>query len=199
MTQVSIQNFLKFHFFNKCKTETRKKGGRVRVANAIKQLKPEYVILGTSKSQIGMLQMDQSYRGYRFLNASIPSTNFYELSTIIDYLLNIDGDIKVVILTLDFLTFSSRRTIQGDFRNSKFCSDYSCWKSVSQLISYRCLHDSFQTYQKNRRGYLPHIPLGTRKIFSKYFKNNFFINAEAYAHYQFSPERMHLFRNGLRR
>ena len=52
-----------------------------------------------------MLQTDQSYRGYRFLNASIPGTNFYELSTIIDYLLNIDGDIKVVILTLDFLTF----------------------------------------------------------------------------------------------
>ena len=191
--------FPQISFFNKYKTETRKNGGRVWVANAIKHLKPEYVILGTSKSQRGMLQTDQSYRGYRFLNASIPGTNFYELSTIIDYLLNIDGDIKVVILTLDFLTFSSRRTIQGDFRNSKFCSDYSCWKSVSQLISYRCLHDSFNTYQKNRTGYLPHIPLGTREIFSKYFKNNFFINAEAYAHYQFSPERMHLFRNGLRK
>ena len=144
------------------------------VANAIKR-NPEYIVLGTSKSLNGMPLSQNKFNEYRYLNCSIPGTNFYELSIIIDYILTHGENVEQVVLTLDFLTFSSRRTIQGDFNISKFSSEYNLWSDFCQLLSWKCLYDSYLTFKKNREGFYTSNLQGDRFRFFEFFQVNFLL------------------------
>lgn len=182
---------------NKVKTESVYSGGRLWVANSINHNQPEFVIIGTSKSWVGMPRDIDRFIGLSYMNASIGGSNIYELTTVIDYLIENNANLKSVLFTLDFLTFSSRRTARGDFYKSSFVGRNTLFDKVVNLSSYNYFELSLKTLKNNRDKKFTVIKKGSRDIFEKFFTHNFFLNAESYAYFDYSQNRIELFKDAV--
>ena len=183
--------------FNKIKTESVYSGGRIWIGNAIVHDQPEFVVIGTSKTGVGMPRNIKEFNGLSYLNISVGASNIYELSKIIDYLIHNNQNLKSVLFTLDFLTFSSRRKVRGDFYQSSINGRNSPIDKISRLLSYECFKLSQRTMRNNYEQNFSIMQNGSRSKFENFFDKNFFLNAESYAYFDYCEDRVNLFKKSI--
>ncbi|BAU63707.1 hypothetical protein STA3757_10740 [Stanieria sp. NIES-3757] len=136
-------------------------------------------------------------------NLGLTGTNMYEIYQTYQYARQ-NQDLDLVVFSLDFLAFSNKRTVSGNFHKSRFSSKSNLFAQVTEFISLYKLEYSLKTIQSNKQGkVLNEIggfiepeseDLEHRQAFDDILKNNFFSNQETYAGYTYSQQRLKLFR-----
>lgn len=67
-------------------------------------------------------------------NLGLTGTNMYEIYQTYQYARQ-NQDLDLVILSLDFLAFSNKMTVSGDFHKSRFSSKSNLFAQVTEFIS----------------------------------------------------------------
>jgi len=198
--------------FNAEKTQVEIIG--LRTLKAIGLLNADYhtVILGTSRAHNGINPKHAVFEAIGpTYNVSLNGTNIYELDQIFTFILKQHPNLREVVFSLDFLTFSNRRTVGPDFDQSLFSDNYSVWTKLSQTFSLDEGYYSIQTILDNvadkRAAYHAIIteqgfakrqfPLPHSQLFKNILSNNFFVNKYTYAAFCYSQDRLHRFQNIL--
>lgn len=106
------------------------------------------VILGSSRARIGYNPESGAIPNGPACNLGLAGTNFDEISRVFDYVAR-RPNVRQVLLILDFQQFSSGRTVNGDFEQSRFNPsqpefDYEC----NLLFNERTSRDSLETLSR---------------------------------------------------
>lgn len=199
--------------FNQEKTAIMEGGGRVVKAVALEQGEYDTVILGSSRSENGLDPHYPAFGTRRVYNAALQGSNFYETSQVFTFAKN-TGHLKTVILGLDFLLFSDKRKVAGDFLDSRFAGANRWLSDLKYLASPDTLSSSIQTVQDNRagrksrytaqgmRGRPPLADEGRinhRDLFIKILTRNFLVSEETYGAFSYGPDRLEMFRSVVAR
>jgi hypothetical protein len=186
----------------------------LRTLKAISLLGADYhaVILGTSRANNAINPTHAAFQkiGATY-NASLTGTNIYELEKVFDYILKQHRHLKEVVFSLDFLTFSSRRTVNADFEQSMFSEHYSIWRKLNSTFSldetYYAIKTINDNVAKKRAAYHTilteqgfankQFPLPHHQLFITILSKNFFVNKNTYAGFCYSQDRLHRFQRML--
>ncbi|MDM8560821.1 hypothetical protein QUF82_18460 [Thiotrichales bacterium HSG14] len=187
-----------------------------RTLKAIGLLGADYhaIILGTSRANNAINPTHAALKkiGATY-NTSLTGTNIYELEKVFDYSLKHHKNLKEVVFSLDFLTFSSRRATNADFEQSMFSEQYSLWTKLRNTFSLDEVYYSLKTIADNvankqaayhtdytEQGFAKRtFPLPHHQLFIKILSKNFFVNKQTYAGFCYSQDRLHRFQRILKK
>jgi hypothetical protein len=181
---------------------------RMAKAFAVKDKKPNAVILGSSKAEFGFDPDSELFENYSTYNLGLPGPNLYELYRYFQHANYIKNQ-KKILLFLDFYMFNASLENKVDF-DERILSvsydgkpQYTSGNKLALLTSLDALIGSINTiklqntihykYLQNGMRERHHMQErvdkegGHRKLFSK--KENTFIN-KLYKNYQFSNEKI---------
>jgi len=194
--------------FNQEKTEAMEKGGRVPKSRALERGRYDTVFLGTSRVENGLDPQHPVFTGQRVYNAGLGRTNFYEIYQVFDFVRKL-GTTKTIVLGLDLQQFSGKRSISGDFLDSRFAGKTSWLSDIQYLASAQTFLASWTTVQKNRAGerslytaqglrdrtllYDP-THINHRDLFVKILTRNFLVSQETYGGFEYAADRLDLLR-----
>ncbi|WP_066055723.1 hypothetical protein [Robertmurraya korlensis] len=138
----------KIHNFNEKKIENKE---YLQKARDIVVLKPDVILLGTSRTQIGL---DPNYyykkTGDTAYNLGLSGANMYEQRLYFDYSLLVNPNLEKVIIGLDFEAFNEYRpntaTFTEDRLNSKL---FKINDLLINLLTYQATRDSFKVISDN--------------------------------------------------
>jgi len=194
---------------NQEKTEIMEAGGRTAKALALEQGEYDAVILGSSRSENGLDPHYPAFGTRRVYNAALQGSNFYETYQVFTFAKK-TGHLKTVVLGLDFLLFSDKREVAGDFPDSPFAGTNHWLSNLKYLVSPDTFSSSLQTVQDNRarrrsrytaqgmRGRPPLADEGRvnhRDLFIKILTRNFLVSEETYGAFSYGPDRVEMFRS----
>ncbi|RKZ80589.1 MAG: hypothetical protein DRR19_23355 [Candidatus Parabeggiatoa sp. nov. 1] len=183
----------------------------IRTIKAIGLLGADYraVILGTSRANNAINPAHEIFAeiGATY-NASLAGTNIYELEKVFNYVLKHHPNLTTVVFSLDFLTFSSRRTVNADFEQSMFSEQFSLWTKLSNTFSVDEAYYSVKTIIDNsaqkqaayhailtKQGFANRtFPLPHHQLFINILSKNFFVNKQTYAGFCYSQDRLNRFK-----
>ncbi len=196
----------KFHGLNIEKTRLSVSGGRRYKASEIERIKPDILILGSSRVEVGVPTWHEGFGDAVVYNAGLSGTNMIEIERVLDFALS-QGRPREVLLGLDFLAFSDRRSFGADYYESAFADSGKGSKIfgiLKYLISLSTASQSIGTIKDNlqgkksdydRTGVNRHFEglraPNHRQLFDSVLRDQFFINLETYAGYAYSEDRMH--------
>ncbi len=189
------------------------RGGRVYKSLKLAHNNYDGVILGSSRAEVGLDPSNIQSLGYKVFNAGLSGTNMYEIEKVVDFI-NQTQKLKFAIIGLDFLMFSSKRKTNGDFVESLFSNNVIKQKisDLKYILSTNTLLKSIKTVYFN----LSSIPVVSRddgfrdkssqvnnvnhrKLFTDVLKNNFFVNPNTYAAFDYSIDRLSMLENSIRK
>jgi hypothetical protein len=142
-------------------------------------------------------------------NVALQGSNFYETYQVFTFAKK-TGRLKTVVLGLDFLLFSDKREVAGDFPDSPFAGANRWLSNLKYLVSPDTFSWSLQTVQDNRadrksrytaqgmRGRPPLADEGRvnhRDLFIKILTRNFLVSEETYGDFSYGLDRVEMFRS----
>ncbi len=180
-------------------------GTRTARAEVLRKGSWDFIILGTSRAQMGYAPDHSSLGGIRGINAAIPGTNIRELQPILNYTLRHNNPERI-LLGLDFLLFTDRRGFNQDFMQSRFAPardliSYHLDNTVSLRATYSSLRAILEYARKKESRFSPlgqtvrhtkRLSGGHRKLFRDKL-NGFFTSPETYGNYNYSQDRLDRF------
>ena len=116
-------------------------GGRAKTASGLLAGDINALMLGSSRVEVGLDPEHPLFDGFRAYDASLRGTNLYEISRVYDFALE-HNDIELVVYGVDFLTFSTRRTVRADYYESAFHTE-AMLVTARYLASIDSLNQSF--------------------------------------------------------
>lgn len=139
--------------FNKVKAVI---GSKQRVFEAVEllRLKPQAVILGTSRSDIGIDPQHPVFKGMTSFNAAASGQQIGEAGELLQALLARGAPPKVIVIGLDFMAFNALAPDPFDYSEDNF----SPWRRLQLLFSISTTLDSLRTIQ--RQDYQYQLGLG---------------------------------------
>jgi len=194
--------------FNHEKTEAMETGGRAVKAFALQRGNYDAVILGSSRSENGLNPRFPAFGALRTYNASLEDTNLYEVYQVFLFARKTHR-LKAVVLGLDFLLFTSKRTVGGDFMYSRFAGTSPWLSNLQYLASFQTLLSSFVTVQNNRKGekalytdqgmrdrtlFSDGAQINHRNLFIKVLTRNYLVREETYGGFSYGHDRLELLR-----
>lgn len=208
-----IDPFAHYHWIsipqlNAEKTQIGLGGGRVIKTTELLAKPYKTVILGTSRANIGI---DPQYVAIPqpAYNAALNGTNIYEMEKLLVFIIEHCKQVNLIIFSLDFLTFSNRRTTNADFADSVLAIDHPFFKQLQQSFSLDETYYAIQTIIDNlnqrpaqyktlytEQGLAKQtFPLPHRTLFIDILRKNFFVNEQTYAGFCYSQDRLQRFRH----
>ncbi len=115
----------------------------MRTTKSIDVTKKDYdtLILGNSRAFNGLDPLAPPLSKKSAYNAGLNSSNMYEIHKVFQLALH-NKNIKTIIISLDFFTFSDHKQVSGDFRTSRFATKYFLLLNFNRLISFQNLQYS---------------------------------------------------------
>jgi hypothetical protein len=170
----------------------------------------EVLLLGTSRVQAGMPLDDPAYGTTNVLNLGLAGTTLPEIAAALEFALRHQRP-KRVLLGVDFFLFSDVRGAGGDFDNSRFNPELQSFDyHFKNVLGSHMVADSWMLLRQWSRGEPP--PKTERGFLSKSLRpgasqresfarnvRRFLTEPEVYGAYHYSPERLDIFRQMLRR
>jgi hypothetical protein len=199
--------------FNQEKTQAMDNGGRVVKALALERGNYDAVILGSSRSENGLNPRHPAFRTLQVYNASLEDTNLYEVSQVFAFAQKVHR-LKAVVIGLDFLLFTDKRSAEGDFTYSAFAGTSPWLSNFQYLASFQTLLSSFATVQNNRKGeksvytnqgmrdrtlFLDGTQINHRNLFITTLTRNFLVNEGTYGGFSYGYDRLELLRSLVER
>lgn len=194
---------------NAHKTTVGESGERRYKAAQIERIKPEILILGTSRVEVGMPGDHPAFGGRRVFNAGLSGTNMLEIDRVFAFALSRSRP-QEILLGLDFLTFSKRRGFTADFADSAFANPpasvtFIGWRQKARyLFSVATIGLSWQTLLDNLKGrperynirgedqFFERLPSPDHRSLFGAALRGMLTNVETYAGYSYDPGRMQL-------
>ena len=146
----AVFNIVEREGFNAEKTELMRGGGRRDKAVALKWKEFDTVILGSSRSEVGINPESSLFGKERVYNASLPFTHMEELHSVFKFVKD-KTETKRVIIGLDFMLFTSKFEARGDYNESLFAEDRPV-KILFNIFSLDELLRSIDTLRDNQHG-----------------------------------------------
>ena len=194
--------------FNKIKYSAD--GGRIEKSIRLKSGNYNTLVAGTSRVQVGIDPNYPALKHHNVYNLGLSGTNLYELEKVLNYAIKYQN-IKLLIWGLDFLTFSTQRKTAGDFESSYFKNE----KNIEWIFDYlintynllRSLKVIFYNYKNksdvfsNERGFFDksNMNVNHRELFTSILTENFLVNNETYAGFQYGKDRLQSFKRVLKK
>lgn len=180
------------------------KGTRTARAELLSRGPWEFIILGSSRAQMGYAPDHPALGGMKGCNAALPATNIRELQPVVDYALR-HNDPKRILFAIDFLLFDAGREFQHDFAQSHFATGRDAISyHLDNTISFRATNASYKALMSALRGERPRFTAlgqtvrhtkklsdGHRALFAAKLTEFF---TETYADLHTSPDRLERFR-----
>lgn len=185
------------------KTQVAITGVRTLKAMMLAQGHYQALILGTSRANVGLdpkhpLLTEATY------NAALDGSNIYELEKVFDFAIRHNPELKLMIIALDFLTFSNQRTVNADFAQSRFAAKPSWWTQLGHTLSVDESYYAIKTLWDNQSQrqaayqaiYTPNglakrrFPATPRRLFRQILTQNFLVNRYTYAGFCYSMDRL---------
>lgn len=175
-----IFNTPKIKGFNFNKPES-KYHARLHKAIAIQRLKPEILLLGTSRTEYGLNPLNKNFAGSFAYNCSFPGG----LPTEYEYYINvaIKNGLKEIIIGTDFFTFYYKHSLRREFDVAVFQSSFP----FKYLFSLDTFYATLKTIGSNseiyfsKNGILHTASNKNEKILSKNFKNHSYMSERYYS------------------
>lgn len=166
------------------------------------------IILGTSRGELSLDPEHPAFDGRPTFNACLPGTNMHEIHRVFHYAAE-RQDLQLVVLSLDFLAFTTRRDATGDYEQSGFAGHalakvYSealfSWpnfeESRSVLKDNRRYPDCEPEYLDNGRRLLPYRR-APRDAFDFIATKVFLVNPTTYPGFEYGEDRVEMVRDIL--
>ena len=190
--------------FNSEKLERLAGGGRVTKSLDLRRADYDVLVLGTSRTQIGIDPKSPALNGRATYNAALSGTTMVELHRVGLYALDHRQPTDLV-LGLDFMAYTTRFSTWGDFDESGFAGRSVAFMYPRRIFSLSALRDSFVTVVTNRLGLKSYqrgdgfhdaaLRWGNkepRSLFTRILANNFFVNPDTYAEFDYGVDRVQL-------
>ncbi len=204
-----VYGYVDIEGFNHEKTELMEGGGRYDKATALLSGDFNTVIVGTSRAEIGLDPLSPFFGGRKVYNASLLGSTFYEVERALDLALS-RGEVKLIVLSLDFFNFLVDMKGIGDFYQSAFSGDAGAGR-LTRLISIDEFQRSIATVKDNTRGrradytLLGHKkdmdfnrPGKERRSFMAILRSSI-IKKSFYSRVSYTPEPVALFKKAVKR
>jgi hypothetical protein len=203
-----VYQVIKIQGMNTEKTQVMVGGGRAIKAMGLLEQEYGAAILGTSRANVGIRPNHEVFIPLNgAYNAALNGSNLYEIEKVLDFILSEKKSIQVIVFSLDFLTFSSRRRVNADFEQSLFSEQYFL-QQLSRTFSLDGIYYSIQTITDNlnqkkanfhqhytKQGLAKQIfPLPHHQLFVNILSRNFFVNKNTYAGFCYSEDRLNRFK-----
>jgi hypothetical protein len=201
-----------FYFFSIPKiNETRYFAKGNRIEKSIRLVREDFdaIIAGSSRTKISMDPAHPALNHFKAYNLALAKTNVYELEKILDFALKAQ-EIKLLMWGLDFLTFSTRRTVSGTFDQSLFKNKHNVRWLFDYLLSLEILGESIQNIIFNilnkpaidiaqRNGFTDKTGgiVNSRDLFTRVLTERFFIRKQTYGGFIYGKDRVEKFKNVL--
>jgi len=185
-------------------------GTRTARAELLRRGDWEFIVLGSSRAQMGYAPDHPALAGMRACNAAIPGTNMRELQPIVEYALAHNKP-KRMLFAIDFLLFTSGRDFNQDFAQSRFAPgrdliSYHLDNTISLRTTYASVQQLIALLRKEPTRFTPlgqtvrhtqRVSQGHRALFeAKLYE--FFTNPESYANFEYSQDRLDRFAEIIR-
>ena len=181
------------------KTRVRSGGGRRHKSVGLTSGPFEIVVMGTSRSEVGINPRGEGFGNKKVYNVSLQGTNLYELYRVFQFVME-ESRPERIVMEVSFSNFTTRRTVGGDFSGSLFNARIP--REILLLryvLSISTLWDSLLTVWDNLRGVeSAYTDWGFRKDFKKNI-NHAVAFRKTLRNYMSDPERYGGFRYGLDR
>lgn len=160
------------------------------------------ILLGTSRTLNALYPLHSAFNSSLVYNAGFPGTNMFEIYKVFQFTKN-NTEISTVMLGLDFLTFSNKRTVSGDFNDSRFANKNIFSIYIDAILSMENTRKSLITLTKQYSTDISIIngfrnkrktDINHRKLFRDILTKNFLVNQQTYAGFSYSRDRLDLFR-----
>lgn len=126
-------------------------GGRELKSLILASHQFEVLFFGTSQGEVGFDPASPVLEGAQAFNASLSYTNMYELGHAMAFATQHQRP-RLVVIALDFVSFSGSELTGGDFASSGFAGA-NLWPAYARRVfSAQSLKDSFSVMRKSRRG-----------------------------------------------
>ena len=192
--------------YGKLAAHTGEVGTRTARAELLRHGPWDFIILGSSRPQMGYAPDHPSLQGMKGCNAAIPGTNLRELQPVVEYALR-ESQPKRVLLGIDFLLFTAGRDFNQDFTQSRFSPgrdliSYHLDNTISLRASNASYEEAVSFLRKEptrftRLGqtvrHTNKLAGGHRRLFAAKL-HEFFTNPESYANFQYTEDRLERFR-----
>lgn len=193
--------------FNKSKPEMITHE-RMFKAIEITRLKPQVILLGSSRTQWGLDPNNAvlSKTNLKAYNLGFSGANMYEVMRYFQHVLTNQPELKTVVIGLDFFMFRENNPPQADFLESRLDKkNITQQEFVNILFSFDAFSSSQKTLQKNLDLSYPNYQIsnglflidnrkalpGSSKEFTKWIKPAF----QAYQNYKISEESLKQFKD----
>lgn len=134
MDPFGIFNAPKIEGINANKPASGKSRARLAKAHQVRQLKPTTIILGSSRSDVGLDPTHPGWRNEKVYDLSINGSNMYEMVRYFQHAHALKPQ-KRVLASLDFFQFNIQNKNRPDFEESRLAADFD---GVSQSL---CIKD----------------------------------------------------------
>lgn len=194
--------------FNQEKTEIMESGGRTPKSRALVHDPYDTLILGSSRTENGIDPHHEVFAGKHAYNAALSGSNFYETYQVFEFARK-NAKPTTVLIGLDFLLFSSKRDVSGDFFVSSFAGCSPWLSDLHYLASPQTFWSAWTTVQKNRSGerslytdrgmrdrtrmYDP-ARVNHRELFIKILTRDFLVSQKTYGGFAYGLDRLDLLR-----
>lgn len=194
--------------FNQEKTELMESGGRTSKSRALASGAYDTVILGSSRTENGINPQHEALAGKHAYNAALSGSNFYETYQVFAFARR-HTKLSTVLIGLDFLLFSSKRDVAGDFSDSGFAGRPPWLSDLHYLASPQTFWSSWTTLQKNRSGehslytdrgmrdrtrMYDSANVNHRDLFIKILTRDFLVSQKTYGGFVYGRDRVELLR-----
>ena len=177
--------------------------GGLRKVKSIEIEKGDYdtLIIGTSRAMEGLDPLSSLWPSKKVYNAALSKSNIYEINQVFQFSNEVQP-IKSVVFGLDFLSFSGKPRVDGDFNLSLFANKLKPEIYFKSLFSSQQLIRSWKTFQFNNKGNqlnVSYTPQGFRETKSfaafnkKTFRKNLRDNFDSYQRLDYQTSQLKAF------
>ena len=119
-------------------------GSKVHKAELLRRQKYDTLLLGTSRTEVGIDPASPAWGSATVFDASLPGTNMWQTQRVLAFAMS-QGPPTRVVLFADFLMFNGRRTSDGEFARSRFDPQLTAAEYASgNLIGVQTLRSSWR-------------------------------------------------------
>lgn len=126
----------------------KRDGGRVNKAVILDRHPFDVLLYGTSQGEMGMNPASEVFAGLSAFNASLSYTNLYELSRATAYAAQRQSP-RMVVMALDWFSFSTSRITSGDFSSSGFSGASHFPVYVKRIFGWQAIRDSVSVFRRS--------------------------------------------------
>ncbi len=141
---VAVDPYLAFSSFSLAGLAPYRGGSKVHKAELLRRQKYDTLLLGTSRTEVGIDPSSAAWGSATVFDASLPGTNLWQTQRVLAFAMS-HAPPRRVVLFADFLMFNGRRASDGQFARSRFEADLTAPQYVSgNLVGVETLKSSWR-------------------------------------------------------